>query len=87
MERLNESLHTLAILLDTLKRGEVRWTPLVKAGYRCSTPWRVHHLLNWLVEQGAVERPDRGVYALTEEGQTLLHALQSLNTVKTFFRG
>lgn len=86
MERLDESLRTAAILLDTLKRGEMRWTQLVKTGYRSSTPWRVHHLIYWLVEQGAVTRPDRGVYTLTDEGRTLLNALQSLKTVKTFPR-
>jgi predicted transcriptional regulator len=84
LERLNESLQTAAMLLNTLKRGEMRWTQLVKAGYRSSTPWRVHHLIYWLVEQGAIKRPDRGVYTLTEEGETLLEALQSLKTVKTF---
>lgn len=84
MERLNESLHTMTLLLDTLKRGEMRWTQLVKTGYRSSTPWRVHHLIYWLVERGAIARPERGVYALTEEGKALLQALQSLKTIKTF---
>jgi predicted transcriptional regulator len=84
LERLNESLQTMTTLLDALKRGEMRWTQLVKTGYRSSTPWRVHHLIYWLVEQGAVARPERGIYTLTEEGQALLQALQSLKTAKTF---
>ena len=84
MERLDESLQTITVLLDALRRDELRWTQLVKIGYRAATPWRVHHLICWLVEQGAVRHPYRGVYALTNEGRTLLNALQSLKTLKTF---
>ncbi len=82
MERLNENLRTAAILLDALKCGELRWTQFVRAGYTQSSPWQVHSLIHWLVDHGFVDRPGRGVYAITGDGKALLTALQSLKTEK-----
>ena len=75
MERLNESLRTAVVLLGALRRGGMRWTPLVRVGYRASTPWRVHSMIYWLVGLGYVDRPRRGVYEVTEKGRALLEAL------------
>jgi len=75
MERLDESLRTATVLLGALSRGGMRWTPLVKIGYQASTPWRVHSMIYWLVGNGYIDHPARGVYEVTERGNALLEVL------------
>ena len=74
-KRLNERLETARVVLVTLSRGPIHWTPLMKLILMKSTPWKAQAILEWLLKEGYIERPARGVYQITERGQLLLKAL------------
>jgi predicted transcriptional regulator len=76
-ERLNDRLGTARVVLEALARGPMRWTPLTKLVLRSSTPWKSQTTLEWLLREGYVTRPSRGVYRITETGSLLLRALSS----------
>ncbi len=75
MSRLDESLRTARLILEELAEAPSHWTPLVTAAHQESTPWRVHTMIYWLLGLGYVDRPTRGVYAITVKGRQLLGAL------------
>jgi len=67
-ERLNKQL----------KVAEMHWTPLTKAVLKESpTPWNVQSILRWLLDHRYVERPQRGIYRITEKGLEFLTTLDS----------
>jgi len=71
-ERLDEKLSMARIVLDRLKDGPMRWTPLTKTVVKKSpSPWEAHVIIKWLLENGYIERPERGLYAITEKGRAL----------------
>jgi len=75
-ERLNEKLGMARIVLDRLKDGPMRWTPLTKTVVKKSpSPWEAQVIIRWLLENGYIERPERGVYSITEKGRTLLKSI------------
>lgn len=75
-ERLDEKLEIAGIVLRMLRDGPMRWTPLTKAILReSSTPWKAQSILDWLLRRGYVERPERGVYRITEKGLRFLETL------------
>jgi len=43
---------------------------------RTSTPWVVQSTLYWLLREGYIERPDRGLYRITEKGKIFLDVLK-----------
>jgi predicted transcriptional regulator len=75
-ERLDEKLRAAKIVLEKLKYGPTRWTPLVKTVINESpSPWKAQTILEWLLKHGYIERPERGVYNITEKGRNLLKSL------------
>ena len=75
-ERLDEKLRVARIVLQKLRDGPMRWTPLTKAILRESmTPWKAQSILDWLRRRDYVERPQRGVYRITEKGRRFLDTL------------
>ena len=75
-ERLDEKLRAAKIVLEKLRYGPARWTPLVKTVVRESpSPWKAQKILEWLLKHGYIERLDRGVYNITEKGRNLLKSL------------
>ncbi|MCJ7573881.1 winged helix-turn-helix domain-containing protein [Candidatus Bathyarchaeota archaeon] len=43
-----------------------------------STPWRVQAVLEWLLGEGYLDRPARGVYRINERGSLLFLALPTM---------
>ena len=76
MKRLNEKLRIAGIMLEKLEEGLIRWTPLMKAVVKeSSSPWKAQVIIKWLLTNGYISRPERGVYQITENGRELLRAL------------
>ncbi|MGD2200494.1 MAG: hypothetical protein PVJ38_02540 [Candidatus Bathyarchaeota archaeon] len=65
------------VILDALEKGPTRWTPLTRRALKDSTPWRVQSTLEWLLREGYIERPSRGIYTIAERGVLLLRALST----------
>jgi len=77
-ERLNRQLKVAGIVLELLSKGDMRWTPLTKAVLKESpTPWKAQSILRWLLDHRYIERPDRGLYRITEKGLEFLRTLNS----------
>ena len=75
-ERLNNQLKVAGIVLELFSRGDMRWTPLTKAVLvESPTPWKVQSILRWLLDHGYLERPERGLYHITEKGLEFLRTL------------
>ena len=76
MDRFKDRLKTARTILEALAKGHLRWTPLTKLTLaRSSTPWKAQTTLEWLLTEGYIERPTRGVYYITERGLLFLKAL------------
>jgi predicted transcriptional regulator len=74
-EWLNDRLGTARVVLEAVMREPMRWTPLTKLILQSSTPWKAQATLEWLLKEGYLERPSRGIYRITEMGALLLKAL------------
>ena len=75
-ERLNEKLRVASIVLRELREGPMRWTPLLKATIEGSpSPWKAENIIGWLRRKGYIERPERGLYVITEKGRRFLETL------------
>jgi len=75
-KRLNDKLRVARIVLEKLKNGPMRWTALTKAVLLESpTPWKVRSVLKWLLKHGYVDRPERGLYCITDKGLQFLETL------------
>jgi len=75
-KRLDEQLRVARLVLEKLRDGPLRWTPLMKATLSSSgTPSTFRSTIYWLIEHDYVERPERGVYCITQKGRHLLEAL------------
>jgi len=78
MSSFEERLRTAGTILKHLRRGPRRYTELLKLTLGDgATPGTFRSTVQWLLDQGYVERPQRGVYQITEKGRTLLSALSS----------
>jgi len=65
-----------AIVLQKLKGGPMRWTPLVKSILQESpSPWKAQTIIEWLLKHGYIERPEKGLYRITEKGLRFLETL------------
>jgi len=72
-EILDEKLRAARIILGKLEEGQMRWTYLVKAVVKESpSPWKAQTIIEWLLENKHIERPERGLYQITEKGRQLL---------------
>ena len=72
-ERLDKKLNIARIVLDKLKEGPMKWTQLTKIIVKkSSSPWQAQIIIRWLLENGYIERPERGLYFITERGKDLL---------------
>ena len=72
-ERLDEKLGMARIVLDGLKDGPMRWTPLTKIVVKKSpSPWETQVIIKWLLTNSYIERSERGLYCITEKGKALL---------------
>ena len=75
-ERLNEKLRIAKIVLEKLKEGSMRWTPLTKFIIQKSpSPWKAQTIIKWLLSHDYIERPERGIYKITEKGRHFLETL------------
>ena len=75
-ERLDEKLSIASIALNRLRQGAMRWTPLMKILVKESpSPWKAQVIIKWLLENEYVEKPDRGVYRITDKGRDLLKSV------------
>ena len=75
MKRFDEKLRLTSIILETLTKGPMNWTPLIKLILKGSTPWKAQSTLEWLVRKGYIERPERGIYIITEKGRRFLEII------------
>ena len=75
MKRFKKRLATIETILKCLSGEPCRWTPLMRKVLVTSTPWVAQSTLDWLLRDGYVERPIRGLYRLTEKGKLLLNVL------------
>ncbi len=74
-DRFHDRLADAQDILAALEGAPSRWTPLTKKALKNSTPWRFQATLEWLRKERYVERPERGIYRITERGKVLLRAL------------
>ena len=76
MKRLDENLRIAEIMLEMLEKGPMRWTLLMKMVVKESpSPWKVQVTITWFLDNGYIERPERGVYSITEKGRALLKSI------------
>ena len=76
MKRLDEKLKIARIMLEMLSEGSMRWTPLLKMVVKESpSPWKAQVIIKWLLSNGYISRPERGVYQITEKGYKFLNAM------------
>ena len=77
-ERLEEKLNVVKIILRNLGDGPMRWTPLRKATLGDSgTPSTFRNVLDWLLRCGYIDRPEQGLYAMTERDRMFLRVLEA----------
>ena len=76
MKRFKARMATVKSILECLSAEPCRWTPLMKKVLETSTPWVAQSTLDWLLREGYIERPSRGLYRLTEKGKLLLDVLR-----------
>jgi DNA-binding HxlR family transcriptional regulator len=71
-----ERIKAAGVVLKHLRRGPKRYTELLKLTLGDgSTPGTFRSTVQWLLDQGYMERPQRGTYQITEKGRTLLSAI------------
>ena len=76
MKRLDEKLRIEKIMLEKLEEGPIRWTPLMKLVVTESpSPWKAQVIIKWLLTNGYIVRPERGIYQITEKGHIFLKAM------------
>jgi len=76
-KRGRDQLEVAGIILDELSKGPMRRTPLMKEVLKRSpSPSSFNHILEWLLEDGYIERPERGLYQISERGLLLLKAVK-----------
>ena len=76
MKRLDEKLRIARIMLEKLEEGPMRWTPLMKAVVKESpSPWKAQVIIEWLLSNGYISRPERGIYEITKKGTSFLRSL------------
>jgi len=67
------------IILETLKRGRVRWTDLEKkvlaTCHPSATRTRFDNRLRYLLKKGYIERVRRGTYRITENGEKYMEII------------
>jgi len=71
-----ERLRIAGVVLKHLRGTPKRYTELLKLTLSDSaTPGSFRSAIKWLLENGYVERPQRGTYQITEKGRAFLSAL------------
>lgn len=75
MKRFKKRVETIKSILLCIEENPIQFTPLLRAVLRDSTPWVAQSTIQWLLEEGYVERPGRGTYKITEKGRRLLQAI------------
>ena len=67
------------IILETLKKGRVRWTDLERkvlvTWHPSATRTRFDNRLRYLLKKGYVERVRRGTYRITENGEKYMEII------------
>ena len=54
---------TAQMVWEKLSEGSMRWTPLMKMVVKESpSPWKAQVIIKWLLSNGYISRPERGVY-------------------------
>ncbi|MBN2335957.1 winged helix-turn-helix domain-containing protein [Candidatus Bathyarchaeota archaeon] len=62
-------------MLLCIEDHPARYTTLIVTAIRDSTPWVAQSVIKWLLKERYIERPERGIYKITEKGRRLLRAL------------
>jgi len=76
-KRGRSQLDVAGIILDVLSKKPMRRTHLMKEVLKRSpSPSTFNHVLKWLLEDGYIENPERGIYRITDRGRSLLKALK-----------
>jgi len=76
VKHLDEKLRIASIVLEKLGEGPMRWAPLMKIIVKESpSPWKAQVIIKWLLSNGYISRPKRGVYQITEKGYNFLKAM------------
>ena len=76
-EFLDKKFKITRIALNELKNSPMIWTQLTKVVVKESpSPWNAQVIIRWMLENGYMESPQRGVYRITEKGQSLLMSLK-----------
>jgi predicted transcriptional regulator len=76
VKRLDEKLRIARMMLERLSEGPMRWTPLMKMVVKESpSPWKAQVIIKWLLSNGYISRPERGVYQITKKGCKFLKGM------------
>lgn len=66
-------------ILTRLEKGPARYVNLEKWVIRhtdCGSAGRFNYIIKYMIDQGWIDRPERGLYEITEKGRVLLKGLQ-----------
>lgn len=75
-EIVNERLRVAKIILGNLLSQPRRWTELEKLTTRVSPTYsRFQSTLTWLLENGYITRLERGLYGITDKGETFYEVI------------
>jgi len=73
---VNHRIYTAKVILELLREKPRRWTELEKLTVKASPTFSsFRNTLIWLHKNGYVERVSRGLYSITDKGQTFLKAV------------
>ena len=79
MTILNEKIRLAKVILSTLEREPLRYTPLLKKCMNaCGSPHKFNYLLQWLREQGYIEAvliKEKRHWKATDKGLRFLQGL------------
>ena len=66
-------------ILRRLDKGPTRYVKLEKWVIRhtdCGSAGRFNYIIRYIMDQGWINRPERGLYEITQKGRVLLKGLQ-----------
>jgi len=75
LKRFEKRVETIKTILQCIENHPARYTTIIVTAMRDSTPWVTQTGLKWLLKERYIERPERGIYKITEKGRRLLRAL------------
>lgn len=76
MTLIDRKMKLVRIVLSKLEKQPRRWTELLKLTLiDCGTPDTFKSIITFLLKHNYVERPERGLYQITQKGRDFLKTL------------